>query len=133
MDNSDPIPGYHRQEHQKILLSEDVELVMDCCDIVLSSAVQTNDEQDIPAVTCEVSTALLSTVVNKVIRMLSTNIIYSYTAPMDSIETYDLVLEIGPYSTRWRIYGNLLGPEEIISSHPKYKSNHHFRLFFQNS
>lgn len=43
MDKSDPIPGYHRQEHQKILLSEDVELVMDCCDIVLSSAVQTND------------------------------------------------------------------------------------------
>lgn len=36
MDKSDPIPGYHRQEHQKILLSEDVELVMDCCDIVLA-------------------------------------------------------------------------------------------------
>ena len=50
---------------------------------------------------------------------LSTNIIYSYTAPMDNIETYDLVLEIGLNSTRWRIYGNLLGPEEIISSHPQ--------------
>lgn len=81
--------------------------------------------------TCEVSTALLSTVVNKVIRALSTNIMYFYTAPMDNIETYDLVLETGDILSyilqmaggslgRLRIYGNLLGPEEIMSSHPKY-------------
>lgn len=41
MDKSDLIRGYPRQEHQKILLSEDVGLVVDCCDTVLSSAVQT--------------------------------------------------------------------------------------------
>lgn len=44
MDKSDPIGGYHRQEHQKTLLSEDVELVMDCCDTVLSTAVETSEE-----------------------------------------------------------------------------------------
>lgn len=78
MNKPDLIRGYPRQEHQKILLSEDVKLVVDCCDTVLNSA-----------------TALLSTVVNKVIRALSTNIMYFYTAPMDNIERYDLVLETG--------------------------------------
>lgn len=75
--------------------------------------------------TCEVSTAPLSTVVNKVIRALSTNIMYFYTAPMDNIETYDLVLETGDILSyilqmAGGSLGRLLGPEEIISSHPKY-------------
>lgn len=124
--------------------------------LYMYNAVQTNDKQDIAAVTSKILTALSTDiVVNKVIRMLSSIISATYQArpscsPIESVITsfadgrWDVTMgRVHTYVQNFSVASgyspdpmenlrNLLGPKEI--SYIPYNNNiiinQHFRLFF---